>query len=258
MKVGVLIFFTIKFYKKAVPYFLAGFLVLFLGLKGANSTMAVMGDMPEPEKVVYLTFDDGPSYNTERLLDILEEENVKATFFVINNTDEGAKELVYRAFMDGHTIGAHSASHNYNLIYKTPEGYLDDLEKNEQYIESIIGQKPVIMRFPGGSANRGAPLWLRAQITQLVAQKGYTYYDWSAVSGDDTAVVYAADVLLKNVIREAGNANEIVVLFHDTALARTTPEAAKLVIDYYRAKGYVFKAITPDVTPIQFYKAKQS
>lgn len=251
------IFFTFKFPKKVFVYVLAAVMVIFLSFNGGYDSKTAMADISEPsnpQKVVYLTFDDGPSYNTEALLDILKEEDVKATFFVINNEEEAAKALVYRAFEEGHSIGAHSASHNYDLIYQTAEGYLKDLEKNEKYIESIIGQRPNIMRFPGGSANRGAPKWLRKQLVELVEQRGYIYYDWTAVSGDDTAVVYAADVLLANVVREAGGPDEIVVLFHDTALARTTPQAARMVIEYYRAKGYVFKAITSEVQPVQFYK----
>src|SRR5699024_5238173 len=104
------------------------------------------------EKAVYLTFDDGPSENTGRILDILKQYNIKATFFVTGNNQEH-DDMIKRAFDEGHSIGLHTYTHDYASVYASEEAYFDDLKKISDLVESIIGQKSYLIRFPGGSSN---------------------------------------------------------------------------------------------------------
>lgn len=207
------------------------------------------------EKTIYLTYDDGPSANTTRILDVLKEKNVRATFFVIGKEDEASKEIYRRIVNEGHTIGIHTYSHKYDSIYNSVDSYLTDFSKIERLIYETTGQHPKIFRFPGGSINRLVPTkGMQTKIIDEITRRGYIYYDWNIVSGDDTATVYPKEVLAKNVIagsRKIGRQSP-VVLFHDAPICKTTPDATALLIDYFSQNGYTFAPLTEQVKPIQF------
>jgi len=129
------------------------------------------------EKICYLTFDDGPdAENTAYILDVLKEHNAKATFFVVYKDYKEERALYKRIAEEGHTIGVHTASHNYNKIYASVEDYLDDFERCSEQIESVTGVKPEIFRFPGGSVNSYNAGIYQEIIAEMV-RRGYTYYD---------------------------------------------------------------------------------
>lgn len=250
------IFISFKLRSRKTAAFAVAFFALALGSRmfaPAYENKSVSAPV-QGEKTVYLTFDDGPSRTTEKVLDVLDEYGVKATFFVIGREDEYEREILRRAAQAGHSIGAHSYSHRYDIIYRSSEAFMSDFEKNENYIYDTIGYFPNIMRFPGGSANSGAPKELRRRLVNEITKRGYSFFDWNAVSGDDTAVVYPPETLLRNVIKMAGESDRIIVLFHDTDLASTTPEAARLVIEYYMQKGYKFLPLTAQSEPLMFTK----
>lgn len=209
---------------------------------------------PPREKTIYLTFDDGPSPNTVRLLDILKEKGVPATFFVTGWDSANAPELFRRMMDEGHTVGVHTYSHKYQEIYASREAFLEDFQKISDLITQSTGAQPTISRFPGGSANSQMPKWLASQLTAELTRRGYTYFDWNVVSGDQTATVYPAQTLLENVITGSKGKDRLVVLFHDAPLCKTSPDAAALVIDHFQGQGWTFAAITPATAPIQFTK----
>ena len=203
--------------------------------------------LPPPEnldKVIYLTFDDGPSYTiTPQVLQILKEENVKATFFVINHSDD-LNYLIKQAYLDGHTIGIHSYSHNYRYIYTSEENFYSDLMQMSNKIEQITGHKTNIIRFPGGSSNTVSKFnpGIMTMLTQSVVQKGYFYFDWN-VSSEDAGGVSSAEEVYQNVVQNLGqHAN--VVLMHDFENNYYTLNALKQIIEYGKANGYTFARLT--------------
>lgn len=205
------------------------------------------------EKTVYLTYDDGPSKNTPRILDVLKKHGVKATFFVIGKEDEESLALYRRIVEEGHTIAVHTYSHKYHEIYRSVDAYLEDFEKVENLIYNTTGVHPKIFRFPGGSVNSLVPSkQVHKDIIREITRRGYVFYDWNVVSGDDTATVYPAQTLADNVLKAAGRVKSPVVLFHDAPLCRTTPDATDIVIQRLLEQGYAFAALSEDTQPIQF------
>lgn len=196
-------------------------------------------------KVVYLTFDDGPSPNTAKVLDILKANGVHATFFVTGSHQNNAS-LIHRAYAEGHAIGAHTYTHNYN-IYTSMTTYFNDLEKIEQLIEQQTGHRTPIIRFPGGSSNtvhrkyNSDPNFM-VKLTDAVRAKGYQYVDWNLSNGDASGGRVAASTLIKNAcVAKNGN---ICLLMHDTYGKETTVQALPEIIRFFKSHGYEFGRLT--------------
>ena len=197
---------------------------------------------PEPTGYVYLTFDDGPSRHTQRLLDILEEYGVKVTFFVVNR---GYADMIAKEAAAGHSIGIHSATHDYRKIYASEEAYFADLELMNQVIYEQTGSYSDILRFPGGSSNTVSRFnrGIMSRLVKAVEERGYTYFDWNVSSGDagDTT---SADVVYRNVI-DGIKAQEVsVVLMHDSL--DYTVSAVERIITWCLENGYVLLPLDHD------------
>ena len=195
------------------------------------------------DKIIYLTFDDGPSHSiTSKLLDILKEENVKATFFVINHGDD-LNYLIKREYDEGHTVAIHSYTHNYDQIYTSVDAYFKDLEAMKNKIKNITGINSNIIRFPGGSSNtisRFNP-GIMTTLTQEVINRGYVYFDWNVSSGDAGGASNSLDVY-NNVINNL-NSKSNIVLLHDFESNYKTLEAIKNIIKTAKSQGYQFKSL---------------
>ena len=193
------------------------------------------------EKIVYLTFDDGPSENTQKILDILKEYNAKATFF-ITGADEEHRPLIKKAYEEGHTIGLHTYSHNYSEVYASEEAYFKDLEKVGKTAEEQIGFVPYLIRFPGGSSNEVSAKYsqgIMSRLTEKVMEKGYQYYDWNVDSGDGSGA--GTEEIKSRSVTE--RYSHVMILFHDSSTKSATVDALPAVIDYYKERGYEFRAI---------------
>ncbi|MBR5128433.1 MAG: polysaccharide deacetylase [Firmicutes bacterium] len=200
-------------------------------------------------KVCYLTFDDGPNVaTTTRVLDILKEHNIKATFFVIYSDGEEEKALYKRMIDEGHTIGVHSASHNYDLIYSSIDAYLTDFEKLSSHLEDITGVKPEVFRFPGGSINTYNNSMYRELIAEMI-RRGYTYYDWNVSSGDATYPTLTKEKVIDNVLKGSIEQDDAIVLMHDSYGHDSTVAALPEIIKGMRNQGYSFAALDKTVTP---------
>ena len=218
------------------------------------TTAATATQRNNGEKIAYLTFDDGPSINTEKLLDILDEYDVKATFFVIYHKN---MEKKYKAIAErGHTIALHSYSHNYSKIYKTEKGYYQDLNKIHDYVEKVTGVDSKIIRFPGGSSNTVSRKYNKTIMKTLkksVTEKGYVFHDWNIDSSDASGINRDPDLLVSRV--EAGLKKKktvVDILMHDTGKSKmTTVEALPRIIEAVQAAGYTIEPLTIDSTPIQ-------
>jgi len=165
-------------------------------------------------KKVYLTFDDGPSDNTDRILDILAEYDVKATFFVIGGKKNETLNRYKRIVDEGHTLGMHSYSHNYKEIYKSVEDFEKDFTKLWKLLYDTTGYKPTIYRFPGGSKNSVSKHDMKDFI-RFLNKKGITYYDWNVVNGDAEGKDYTEQQMIDNVLSGVAKKKTSIVLMHD-------------------------------------------
>lgn len=201
--------------------------------------------------VIYLTFDDGPSTkNTARLLDILKEENVKATFFLTDKTN--TDYLIKRMYDEGHTIGLHTASHNYKYIYSSTTNFIKDIEKIQEKVARITGEKSSIIRFPGGSSNTVSSFnpGIMCTLSNMVIEKGYHYFDWNVSSGDAGGSRSKKNTY-RNVTNNLSKNRANVVLMHD--IYDSTVDAVKDIIKYGKDDGYTFEKITMDTEMYTHY-----
>ena len=202
------------------------------------------------ENMIYLTFDDGPSAVTDRILDTLKEKDVKATFFVIGKTNEVDFDRMRRIVNEGHTIAMHTYSHNYNAIYASVEDYLADMYEIFCQIRDVTGITPTLFRFPGGSINSYNIATSQALISEML-RRGFIPFDWN-ISSQDAASSSgsSANDIYMNVVSRAEKVYRGVVLMHDTGAKRTTADALPMMIDKLRAMGFSFAALTPEVQPV--------
>lgn len=188
------------------------------------------------KKCVYLTFDDGPSDRvTPKILDILQKENVKATFFIIGVNALTRQNIVKREFDEGHTVGVHSYTHEYKKIYSSPQKLVEDITLCNNLIKSITGEYSAVYRFPGGSYN------LSQKLISAVTSIGLRYVDWNSSTRDAELFNQSADKLLNNVISTAANSENVVLLCHDSTSKTSTVQALPSIIKYFRENDYIFK-----------------
>ena len=196
------------------------------------------------DKIVYLTFDDGPSANMGKVLDVLDEYDVKATFFVTGN-NASYRYLIKRAYKEGHAIGLHSYTHSYSQIYASESAFYKDLSKISDLVKSLTGKRSYLLRFPGGSSNTVSRHYSRgimSRLTKSVQAKGYTYFDWNVDSGDASGNNVATSKLVANATTTSYK--KVNILMHSTDAKDTTVEALPKIIKYYKSKGYVFQALS--------------
>lgn len=200
----------------------------------------------EGYRVCYLTFDDGPSDNTLKILAVLKQANAKASFFV-----KGTAKIEYikQEHEQGHTVALHTNSHDYPSIYKNETNFFNDLTAVQNKVKSITGETATIIRFPGGSSNTVSKKHnkgIMTRLTKQVQEKGFTYVDWNVDSGDADGNGIAVSKLLSNVAKQSRGKGDICVLMHDTNAKSTTVQALPQIICYLRAQGYRFEALTKD------------
>ena len=201
---------------------------------------------------VYLTFDDGPSARTDEILATLAEKDVKATFFVIGHSDEADFERMRQIVAQGHTIGMHSYTHNYEKVYASVESFLDEFYRIFTQIREVTGVSPTAFRFPGGSINGYDGGFYQEIISEMI-RRGFVPYDWN-ISSEDAASgrILSVDTLVNNVVRNAGGKVRCFVLFHDNADKTTSAQAVGPVIDRLREMGFSFDAISPATLPVLY------
>ncbi|WP_315120424.1 polysaccharide deacetylase family protein [uncultured Clostridium sp.] len=192
-------------------------------------------NIPEDKKIAYLTFDDGPSAKiTPQILDILKENNVKATFFVLGYMAEENPDVLKRARDEGHAIANHSYSHNYKQLYASTSNFLADIKKNEETIRGILGEyNSKVIRFPGGSFGKH-------DFINAVKDAGYHSVDWNALNGDAEAQNVPKEKLVARLKETTLGQKKLYVLMHDAPAKQTTVQALQEIIDYLRDSGYEF------------------
>ncbi len=200
---------------------------------------------------VYLTFDDGPSANTDAILDILAEYDVKATFFVVGKEGEWAEEAYKRIAEEGHTLGMHSYTHEYSTIYASVDAYAEDLSRLREYLYTLTGIQSRYVRFPGGSSNTVSDVDMKEFITYL-NEEGFTYFDWNVSSQDASRVKLSAEEIVDNCMKGMDRQGSVIVLMHDAAGRDTTVEALPMLIEKIQAmENTKLLPITEDTVPVQ-------
>lgn len=210
-----------------------------------------------PVRKVYLTFDDGPSSNTDNILDILDTYGVKATFFVTGK--EGAKaEASYRRIVEeGHTLGMHSYTHDYSVIYASEEAFMEDMEKLQRYLYDVTGVQSTYIRFPGGSSNKVSDVDMRLLITD-VHEAGMEYFDWNVSSQDASSKPLTKEEILDNCLNSIERFQNCIILMHDAGSKDSTVEALPELIEHIQAMEHTeLLPITEDTVPVWHIKMTQ-
>ena len=206
-----------------------------------DEILTTPGTVIEPNgKTIYLTFDDGPSSHTARLLDVLKKYNVKASFFVTNSN---YMDVLTRAAQEGHTVAIHTYSHDYSRIYASDAAFMADLEAIQSKIQQYTGIKTMLTRFPGGSSNSVSSAYNRGimtRLTQKLQSMGYQYFDWN-VDSNDAGGAKTAKKVFENVTKGVAQRQNSVVLQHDTQ--SFSVDAVEQIIAWGLCNGYTFKAL---------------
>jgi len=211
----------------------------------------------EKDRVAYLTFDDGPGENTLKLLEILREHEVKATFFV-NGEDTPYGRDVYRRMVDeGHVLGNHTYSHNYHEIYRDVESFMKDYMKLEKLVYQATATRPEIMRFPGGSNNTVSISVsgrdIMKDITEKILEEGYSYFDWNVYGFDGTRPTPSPSGISDAVLNKARLIEDrAIILLHDNDYNTSTIKALPQIIEGLREQGYRFDTLDRGTPPHRF------
>ncbi|MGL4737567.1 MAG: polysaccharide deacetylase family protein [Cellulosilyticaceae bacterium] len=206
------------------------------------------------EKVVYLTFDDGPTQGvTEKILDVLKQYDVKGTFFVVGKEIPKREAILKRMYEEGHGIGLHTYSHNYKRVYSSHDIFLEEMDQTQEKINEVLGTTLEIkaIRFPGGSAGR-----LNQNFFDSINQKGYKIFDWNVNLEDGVNPGLSPAELVRNAKKCKANCSTRIILAHCNSTNKSTYQALPGIIEYYQKEGYVFKAIDNE-TPQYYYRFKK-
>ena len=209
----------------------------------SNNLYNTIVELYSNEKIAFLTFDDGPNILvTPKVLDILKEENVKASFFVIGKCVDSHPEITKRAYDEGHYIANHGYSHNNNLLYKSSDSFLTEVKKTDLAIGNAIGVSDYcshLFRFPNGfmsPSNKSK----KKEAVKLLQNIDFNYIDWNCLN-NDSVKKYSSSQLLNNLIKSSKNKDILVILMHDTKDVSNSSLVLKDSIKYLKGKGYVFK-----------------
>lgn len=193
------------------------------------------------QKIAYLTFDDGPTAKiTPQILDILKEQDVKASFFVLGKHVANNPDLAKRIVDEGHILANHSYSHDYASLYNGTDFFAEDIKKTEQIIIDTVGENGYVkvFRFPGGSFEKS-----KDPQKEKLSELGYVFLDWNALNGDAEGHNVAPATLLKKVQNTTKNTTNAVILMHDASTKQTTVDALPSIIEHLRNEGFVFKTL---------------
>jgi peptidoglycan/xylan/chitin deacetylase (PgdA/CDA1 family) len=202
----------------------------------------------EDKKIIYLTFDDGPSYKiTNKVLDVLEENQVKATFFLIGSQIKDKEDVVKRIYNEGHSIGLHTYTHNFRKIYCNEDKFIQEMMVCRNEIQEVIGIAPNIIRFPGGSYKHLSKSYLKK-----LHDNNFRVYDWNMDNCDGLNPKSQPYNLYVKAIKGSDKFDNIILLLHCTDMNKNTCKALPEIIKYYKSQGYEFKGITDETAELYF------
>lgn len=207
-------------------------------------------EKPGKGKKVYLTFDDGPGPNTEKILDILKKNDIKATFFVTGKKDDFSTQMYKRIVEEGHTLGMHSYSHVYDEIYDSKEAFSQDLERLYEYLHDVTGVYSEFYRFPGGSSVQDTQVPIE-DLIGVLEEKKITYLDWNVLSPDIRDSAVGKKQMVKEILADVKKYDTSVVVFYDTQTQPMTVKALPAVIRALKRNEYEILPVDADTAPIR-------
>ncbi|MZK51104.1 polysaccharide deacetylase family protein [Clostridium beijerinckii] len=224
------------------------FIVESLNLLDSKQCMESDDVNEEDKKIIYLTFDDGPSYKvTSNVLDILKENEVKATFFLIGSQIKDKEDVVKRIYNEGHSIGLHTYTHNFRKIYCNEDRFIQEMIFCRSEIQEVIGVAPNIIRFPGGSYKH-----LSKNYLKKLHDNNFRVYDWNMDNCDGLNPKIQPYNLYRRAIKGSDKLDNIILLLHCTDMNKNTCKALPKIIKYYKSQGYEFKRITDETAELYF------
>lgn len=243
--------------KKVLMFFMTLVVIFSFGFNILSFAEEDNKEEKNQKKVVYLTFDDGPSKVTLKTLKVLDDENVKATFFVVGKMAESYPEILKEVLDAGHNICIHTYSHE-NSIYKSKEEYFKDYDKATQVLKELLNEDvSKFMRMPGGSSTTIPEKNTLKAIRDELDNRELYYVDWNVTIEDALGCNVPPAELIKNytkgINRQGLNTSNVIILMHDGGGNKTTPEALKYIIRDLKEKGYEFKTFS-DVTDNELNK----
>lgn len=191
------------------------------------------------KKYAFLTFDDGPSKAvTPEILKVLDKYNVKATFFIVGGLAEENRELLIKEYENGHAIGNHSYTHDYNKLYANVDSFKEEVDKTNKVFKQILGENfnTKLFRFPGGGFER-----YKNPFKDYLTSNGYRYIDWNALNGDAEGGNRSVDALVQRAINTVYGNEDVVILMHDAPAKKNTALALPRIIEYLKEQGYELK-----------------
>lgn len=195
------------------------------------------------QKIAYLTFDDGPSKSvTPQILNILEQYNIKATFFVLGCNVDKNPDIVRQSYEKGHYIANHGYSHVYENIYASSQAVLDEFNRTEQSVRNAIGVQEYsghIFRFPGGSMGKKYRM-VKDEAKILLSNNDILCVDWNALTNDSVGKP-TAESIVNDLKTTVGTKNAVVILMHDTGSKQLTVDTLPQILDYLIEQGYTFR-----------------
>lgn len=220
---------------------------------GGENVHYIFDEQKEPlSKVVYLTFDDGPCFViTNKILDVLHQQDVRATFFVVGKEIKGKEEMLKRIHRNRHGIGLHTFTHNFKKIYRSQESFIQEMTETASLVNEILGITPTAIRFPGGSSGV-----LNAELLKKLHENKFKVYDWTVNIGDGINAKLSPERLVENAKKIKGNPNTVIILAHFNSNNKNTYKALPGIIKFYREQGYEFRSID-EKTPEYYYRLKK-
>lgn len=195
------------------------------------------------QKIAYLTFDDGPSKSvTPQILNILDQYNIKATFFVLGCNVDKNPDIVRQSYENGHYIANHGYSHVYENIYASSQAVLDEFNRTEQSVRNAIGVQEYsghIFRFPGGSMGKKYRM-VKDEAKILLSNNDILCVDWNALTNDSVGKP-TAESIVNDLKTTVGTKNTVVILMHDTGSKQLTVDTLPQILDYLIEQGYTFR-----------------
>lgn len=238
---------NLNYFKKTISFILVFITVI------SFQNFVTINTYADEIKEIYLTFDDGPAGKvTKNVLDILKKESIHATFFLIGDQIKGQENLIKRMHDEGHALGLHSMSHQRSHLYSSNEAFLKEMLDTQEVINSIVGIKPNILRFPFGCNNNCYRI--SQSMVDLLHKNNLKIYDWNTDSGDGAHPSASPSTFIKN---SRSDKNHVVLLMHCAYMSKNSIKALPEIIKYYKDSGYEFKIIDEN-TPEEFHFTKHS
>lgn len=221
----------------------------------SENVVSDTADASSGQKKVYLTFDDGPSLNTGKILDTLDKYGVKATFFVVKKDEEKYLPLYNEIVERGHTLALHSYSHKYSVVYESMDSFAQDITSLQEFLYENTGVWPRIYRFPGGSSNTVSSIPM-TDLIEYLNEQDITYFDWNISSEDAQGTLLSAETIANNCLRNIDKNDECVILMHDLTDRTTTVKALDIIIPALIERGdCTLLPITDETVPVQHIPA---